>query len=71
VFVMKKETKIGMLMFAAALIIHQLHMSYLIFGILLGVCLCFLLISALPEKHYNTIKLFKRKIRKTTAKKRK
>jgi multisubunit Na+/H+ antiporter MnhE subunit len=66
---MKKETRLSMLVLAAFLIANQIFdMPHLLLGILVGVCLCFMIIGLLPEKYYDTIKQFKRKTRKTTQK---
>ncbi|MDR2707426.1 MAG: hypothetical protein LBB87_01595 [Nitrososphaerota archaeon] len=66
---MKTETKLSMLVLAAFLIANQLFdMPHLLLGILIGVCLCFMLIGLLPEKYYNSLKQFKQKTRKNAPK---
>lgn len=60
---LRKELKIGILVYAAALLLKQFfNVPEIIAGALLGFAICFELIGILPESRYQKLKAFKRKI---------
>lgn len=60
---LRKEFKIGLLVYAAALLLKQFFdVPEFIEGALLGFAICFELIGILSESRYQKLKAFKRKI---------
>lgn len=60
---MRNELKIGLGVFALYLILYRFtEAPEFILGLLAGAAICFEIIGILPEKAYNSLKAFKKRI---------
>lgn len=60
---MRKELRIGLLLFAAAMVLKNFDiLPEFLHGALLGLAICFELIGALSEEKYRRLKAWKRSI---------
>jgi hypothetical protein len=61
----RKELSIGFIFYAVYLILNQFFIDFVpqvVLGFMFGLGLCFLIVGILPDKIYNNIKGFKKRL---------
>lgn len=62
---MRKEYRIGILCYAITMLMNQFFkIPELLYGVGLGLSICFMLMTILPEKTYWRLKEYKKNLRK-------